>query len=52
MSIGIRPTVDFVFKRLFGNPKHSRIAIQLNHFGQDTLFSQLTSIPYFSTILP
>ena len=27
MPIGICPTVDFVFKLLFGNPKHSRIAI-------------------------
>ncbi len=27
MPIGICPTVDFVFKQLFGNPKHSRIAI-------------------------
>ena len=27
MPIGICPTVDFVFKLLFGNPRHSRIAI-------------------------
>ena len=25
--IGIKPTVDFAFKRLFGNPEHPRITI-------------------------
>lgn len=28
MAIGIRPTVDYSFKRLFGNPRHERLAIR------------------------
>lgn len=27
MAIGIRPTVDYAFKLLFGSPEHSRVTL-------------------------
>ena len=29
MAIGIAPTVDYAFKRVFGDPRHSRVLVHL-----------------------